>query len=181
MARRAPTRRVPDVTTARREASASGTSRRDDLTRPRYIISIAAELASCHPRTLRIYEEEGLLKPRRVGQNQLAESGGSRRAENAAGEPIGHEARQQARMIEVRVGEDDRCDGAGVHRQPGPVALAERLEPLEHAAVDENAMCVGLEQVLRPGDGSGRPQEREAGHQPLSILRSTVCSIPPLR
>jgi MerR family transcriptional regulator, heat shock protein HspR len=49
----------------RREAPASGPSRRDESTRPRYIISIAAELASCHPRTLRIYEEEGLLRPQR--------------------------------------------------------------------------------------------------------------------
>ncbi|HSK93351.1 MAG TPA: MerR family transcriptional regulator [Candidatus Angelobacter sp.] len=46
-----------------------GTGRRDELTRPRYIISIAAELASCHPRTLRIYEEEGLLRP--IRRNNL--------------------------------------------------------------------------------------------------------------
>jgi MerR family transcriptional regulator/heat shock protein HspR len=46
-------------------------ARRDDLTRPRYIISIAAELASCHPRTLRIYEEEGLLAPQRRNNLRL--------------------------------------------------------------------------------------------------------------
>lgn len=45
--------------------------RRDDLTRPRYIISIAAELAACHPRTLRIYEEEGLLRPQRRNNLRL--------------------------------------------------------------------------------------------------------------
>lgn len=45
--------------------------RRDDLTRPRYIISIAAELAACHPRTLRIYEEEGLLQPQRRNNLRL--------------------------------------------------------------------------------------------------------------
>ncbi|HVM25498.1 MAG TPA: MerR family transcriptional regulator [Candidatus Limnocylindrales bacterium] len=54
---------------SRRAASSNGTARRDDLTRPRYIISIAAELASCHPRTLRIYEEEGLLRP--IRRNNL--------------------------------------------------------------------------------------------------------------
>ncbi len=58
---------------ARRPASSTvrvvGPGRRDDLTRPRYIISIAAELASCHPRTLRIYEEEGLLRP--IRRNNL--------------------------------------------------------------------------------------------------------------
>ena len=44
---------------------------RRDLERPRYIISIAAELASCHPRTLRIYEQEGLLAPRRRNNLRL--------------------------------------------------------------------------------------------------------------
>ncbi len=41
-----------------------GTSRR-----PVYVISIAANLAGCHPRTLRIYEEEGLIEPVRTGTN----------------------------------------------------------------------------------------------------------------
>ena len=54
-----------------RVASIDGVERRDDLTRPRYIISIAAELASCHPRTLRIYEEEGLLAPQRRNNLRL--------------------------------------------------------------------------------------------------------------
>lgn len=34
-----------------------------------YFISIAASLAGCHPRTLRIYEEEGLLDPVRTDTN----------------------------------------------------------------------------------------------------------------
>ena len=42
---------------------------RGDLQRPRYFISIAAELASVHPRTLRIYEEEGLVCPARTPTN----------------------------------------------------------------------------------------------------------------
>jgi MerR family transcriptional regulator/heat shock protein HspR len=41
------------------------------LERPRYFISIAAELASVHPRTLRIYEEEGLLCPHRRNNLRL--------------------------------------------------------------------------------------------------------------
>ena len=52
-------------------ASSTGIPNRDALTRPRYIISIAAELASCHPRTLRIYEEEGLLSPQRRNNLRL--------------------------------------------------------------------------------------------------------------
>jgi MerR family transcriptional regulator/heat shock protein HspR len=37
--------------------------------RPVYVISIAAGIAGCHPRTLRIYEEEGLLEPVRTETN----------------------------------------------------------------------------------------------------------------
>jgi DNA-binding transcriptional MerR regulator len=55
----------------RADAPVGGVQRRDDLTRPRYIISIAAELAACHPRTLRIYEEEGLLRPQRRNNLRL--------------------------------------------------------------------------------------------------------------
>src|SRR5687768_13958843 len=63
--------RLPDVEGPRRGAPTNGVPRRNDLTRPRYIISIAAELASCHPRTLRIYEEEGLLSPQRRNNLRL--------------------------------------------------------------------------------------------------------------
>lgn len=34
-----------------------------------YFISIAARLADVHPRTLRIYEEEGLISPKRTAGN----------------------------------------------------------------------------------------------------------------
>ncbi len=41
-----------------------------------YVISVAAELAGCHPQTLRIYERRGLVQPARTG-------GGSRRYSEA--------------------------------------------------------------------------------------------------
>ncbi len=37
---------------------------------PIYPISVAAKLLSVHPRTLRIYEEEGLIKPSRQGNKR---------------------------------------------------------------------------------------------------------------
>jgi MerR family transcriptional regulator/heat shock protein HspR len=37
--------------------------------RPRYMISIAAELVGMHPQTLRIYEAKGLVHPRRTRGN----------------------------------------------------------------------------------------------------------------
>jgi MerR family transcriptional regulator/heat shock protein HspR len=40
-----------------------------DPTRPVYVISVAAELVRVHPRTLRIYELEGLICPARTHSN----------------------------------------------------------------------------------------------------------------
>ena len=40
-----------------------------DPARPVYVISVAASIVSVHPRTLRIYEDEGLLCPARTPTN----------------------------------------------------------------------------------------------------------------
>jgi MerR family transcriptional regulator, heat shock protein HspR len=40
-----------------------------DPARPVYVISVAASIVSAHPRTLRIYEDEGLLCPARTPTN----------------------------------------------------------------------------------------------------------------
>jgi MerR family transcriptional regulator/heat shock protein HspR len=37
--------------------------------RPRYMISIAAELVGMHPQTLRVYEAKGLVRPKRTPGN----------------------------------------------------------------------------------------------------------------
>jgi MerR family transcriptional regulator/heat shock protein HspR len=34
---------------------------------PRYVISVAAQLLGIHPQTLRLYEREGLVEPKRTG------------------------------------------------------------------------------------------------------------------
>jgi MerR family transcriptional regulator/heat shock protein HspR len=39
--------------------------------RPLYVISVAAEITGLHPRTLRIYEERGLLSPTRRNRIRL--------------------------------------------------------------------------------------------------------------
>ena len=40
-----------------------------DPRRPVYVISVAATLVAAHPRTLRIYEDEGLIGPARTPSN----------------------------------------------------------------------------------------------------------------
>ena len=41
----------------------------NDQDRPRYMISVAAELVGMHPQTLRIYEQKGLVNPQRTAGN----------------------------------------------------------------------------------------------------------------
>ncbi len=41
----------------------------DDRARPRYMISVAAELVGMHPQTLRMYEAKGLVRPKRTPGN----------------------------------------------------------------------------------------------------------------
>jgi MerR family transcriptional regulator/heat shock protein HspR len=47
------------------------TARRSDRdpSRPVYVISVAASIVAAHPRTLRIYEDEGLVCPARTPSN----------------------------------------------------------------------------------------------------------------
>ena len=67
-------------------------------------------------------------------------------------------------MIDVRVREDDRRDRRRLHWQLGPIANPQRLQTLEHAAVDEQAVPIGLEKVLRAGDGASGTQEGQRTH-----------------
>ena len=58
--------KVEEVTNRPRSDDRLG---RRDPGRPVYVISVAAELVRVHPRTLRIYEVEGLLCPARTPSN----------------------------------------------------------------------------------------------------------------
>jgi MerR family transcriptional regulator/heat shock protein HspR len=40
-----------------------------DHERPRYMISVAADIVGMHPQTLRLYEHKGLVQPRRTPGN----------------------------------------------------------------------------------------------------------------
>ncbi len=41
----------------------------EDIDRPLFMISVAAELAGMHPQTLRMYERRGLVLPQRTAKN----------------------------------------------------------------------------------------------------------------
>src|SRR5262249_48155506 len=99
------------------------------------------------------------LDVRRVGQDQAAELLRGRRAENTAPEAVLDEPGQVAAVIQVRVGEDHRVDGARGHRERLPVAGPKLLQALKQAAVHQNPAAGDVEEVLGAGDGAGGAQK----------------------
>jgi len=43
----------------------------EDKTRPLFMIGVVCDMFKIHPQTLRVYEREGLLSPKRVGGSRL--------------------------------------------------------------------------------------------------------------
>jgi MerR family transcriptional regulator/heat shock protein HspR len=93
--------------------------------RPRYMISVAAELVGMHPQTLRIYEAKGLVRPKRT-------PGGTRLYSEADLERL--------RLIQ-RLTSDLGLNLAGVESvlrlQDEVMRLRNRLERLERDMRDE--------------------------------------------
>lgn len=45
--------------------------RRQDTDRPLYLISVVSQMLEVHPQTLRMYEREGFVTPRRINRQRL--------------------------------------------------------------------------------------------------------------
>jgi MerR family transcriptional regulator/heat shock protein HspR len=76
-----------------------------------FVISVAAELAGVHPQTLRIYEREGLVRPRRTSSN-------ARR----------YSERDIQRLLQIKRLTGDGMNLEGVRRV---IELTERIERLQ--------------------------------------------------
>jgi MerR family transcriptional regulator, heat shock protein HspR len=103
--------------------------------RPVYVISIAASIAGCHPRTLRIYEEEGLVEPVRTDSNirlysdedlqrvRIIRYLTQQRGVNLAGVKMLLQFRDAADLLRELASAIDELDGAAVasdNRTVGP-------------------------------------------------------------
>ena len=115
-----------------------------DPTRPVYVISVAASIVSVHPRTLRIYEDEGLLCPARTPTNiRLYSENDIRRilwirhltrerGVNLAGIRILFELEERlaARILEALYAEGtgNASDSRGERRHATPAAVTKALD-----------------------------------------------------
>ena len=96
-----------------------------------------------------------------VEQQEFAEVGRGRRAEHPTPEPLAHELRQIAGMVEVRVGEHHVVDRRRIDRESRPILQAQVLQSLEQAAVHKDAAPTHAKQMARSGDGPGGAQKRQ--------------------
>ena len=115
-----------------------------DPARPVYVISVAASIVSVHPRTLRIYEDEGLLCPARTPTNiRLYSENDIRRilwirhltrerGVNLAGIRILFELEERlgARILEALYAEGtgSASDSRGERRDATPAAVSKSLD-----------------------------------------------------
>lgn len=115
-----------------------------DPEQPVYVISVAAMLVSAHPRTLRIYEDEGLLCPARTPTNiRLYSENDIRRilwirhltrerGVNLAGIRILFELEERlgARILEALYAEGtgNASDSRGERRNATPAAVTKSLD-----------------------------------------------------
>jgi MerR family transcriptional regulator/heat shock protein HspR len=105
-----------------------------DPTRPVYVISVAAELVRVHPRTLRIYELEGLVCPARTRSNiRLYSENDVRRVlwirhltrnlgVNLAGVRVLFELEERLGMRILETLYEDRTTGARAHLEAENIA-----------------------------------------------------------
>ena len=105
-----------------------------------------------------------LLQVRRVDQHEMREIVRAGRAEHPALEPLRHEPRKVADVIEVRVREDDGVDRARRNRQILPVPAAQLVAALKQATVHKDAMRAGIDEMLRAGHRARRAEERQRRH-----------------
>src|SRR5690606_5804420 len=120
-----------------------------------------------------------LLEPGAVAQQDLAQLARGFGRDDLSAKSVAHQRGQVAAVVEVRVAQHDAVDLARRQRKPRPVAIAQLLEPLEQAAVEQDLPTARVEQVARAGDGVGGAGEREL-HWKKSLTRSIqplVCGL----
>ena len=64
-------------------------------------------------------------------------------------------------MVEMGVGEQHHVDGLRVEAEGLAVVLGKLAAPLEHAAIDQDALACRFDQVTGAGDGAVGAVERD--------------------
>jgi len=121
-----------------------------------------------------------LLKVGAVAQDDLGDGGGRLGGDDRAAEAVAHQSRQVTGVIEVSVGDDDGVDTRRVDGQWRPVQLAQVLHALEQAAVHQDSLAFGFQEMFGAGDRVRRAQtaQRKFGFPRSTITGGHVLSLP---
>ena len=159
--------------------------------RPRYMISVAAELVGMHPQTLRIYEAKGLVTPAAHARQHAALLRGRPRA--AAADPAADDrARAQPRRRRARAAARGRAAAAcsarmerleremrdEIRRRPPPVPARARALPTDRSRPPTEEDDDGLQQADDQERRRRSPPRRSsrAAAATRSSTPSTCCS-----
>ena len=99
------------------------------------------------------------LDVRAVGQHHPREIGRRRRGDDRSAEAPGRELRQQTRVVDVGVGEDDEVERGDVEVERAGVALVGVTPALEHPAVDEKPPFAAVDAIAGAGHLAGSAEE----------------------
>ena len=105
-----------------------------------------------------------LLQVRSVRQHDAQQVRRARRAVDGPAEPLPDEERQVPRVVDVRVTQHHRVEACGIGEPRLPVAQPQRFQPLEQAAVEQDAAVAGDDEVHRSRHGPGGAEELKRGH-----------------
>ena len=104
------------------------------------------------------------LQIRGIREHQRTERRSAGRAVDGPSESSRHQARQQPRMVDVRMREQHGRNRGRVHRKRRPVAAAEFAQALELSTIDEEPPVIDFEEVLRTGHCASSAKKGERGH-----------------
>lgn len=110
-----------------------------------------------------------LLQIAAVFKDQLGHIARGLGCEDAAAKAVAHQLRQIAGMVEMGMGQHDGVDAGGLDRQGLPIQLAQVLEALEQATVDQDALSIMSQEMFRASDGAGTAQRGQRKHGGLQI------------
>ena len=119
--------------------------------RPRYMISVAADLVGMHPQTLRIYERRGLVSPART-------QGGNRRYSDDDIELLRRISELTDAAEQRRRFAHDGDEKARLYGERYPID-EDFLAALEHGLPESAGMALGFDRLVMCASGAARIED----------------------
>jgi hypothetical protein len=115
----------------------------------------------------------------RIGKRDSRNPDRCFRGEKFAGETLLNQLRQSTDVILVGVGYHDNINLGGIKREGRVVSIAQFAIPLKNAAINQNLLAVGLNQMARTGNRvRGAAEFNGSVHAPflpVKIARTDIC------